>query len=255
VASNRTLAPTLLVAVLTTWGWSIATIAFAASPGGSAEPPPPSPTAEVQPALDEAERLREDKKCEAALEVSDRALKLAKGQRDDTGRALAYRSRALCFVKMCNWGEATDAWKKASKAWKSVGYGPGQVEALAQASHLHCRNCFQNSTDLVTRAVKIASSETERPLAAAQALHDAGRAAQKRNRRSIAYGLFAGAVEIRERHSPNSILLAESLIGLGILEAWRRRRRSSSWPIWPGITTTSRHRSHTVARPSESANA
>jgi CHAT domain-containing protein/Tfp pilus assembly protein PilF len=233
VISIRVLAPTLLVAVLTTWGWRDAARA------APVEPPRPSLSAEVQAALENGEQLRADDDCAAALAAADRALELAKRLRDNTGKALAHRSRALCLVKMRRSGDAIDSWKKALKAWKDVGYVPGQIEALAQASHLYCDNCTTTSYEMVSRALRLARDEQGHPLVAAQILHEAGHSALERNRLDIAHRLFAGAVEIRERYSPNSILLAESLIGLG--------RAAGSRPVTPDEAQAILLRAHDIA--------
>jgi CHAT domain-containing protein/tetratricopeptide (TPR) repeat protein len=190
-------------------------LALPVSGQSSEEPPAPKPFAVVQKFLDEAGQLLQTKEPQGALAVADRALRVAKGAQDLVGQAEAQQSRARVLQDLGRRRAAVAAWQAAAAAWRRVGDGPGQVEALAAAAALLAAENLAEANQLWTRAVAAGRAEKERPLAAAQALHTAGNAILEPLRLWQARELYSAALAIREEFVPDSLEVAASLNGLG----------------------------------------
>ncbi len=187
---------------------------------GQLPPEPPAPAAgpAVQALLDEAARLAN--KPAEALVVADRSLAVAREGIDLPGLAGAHRMRALRLEDLKKPDEAKSAWEAAGVAWKAVGDGPGQLEALVRGALLAPDAARRDAG--IDAAIALATAEARRPLAAAAALHDAGEHANDLNLPGPARRLVEAALARRAALAPGSIALADSLSLLGYLTYARR---------------------------------
>lgn len=181
------------------------------------ETPGPSPTAAVQPILDEAKTHIEANQLVEGLEMADRALAASRQEKDGTGEAMAQQLRAKLLEELGQREEALVAWQEAAKAWKLTGDGPGQVQALVKAGLLiHASENFDKAEPTLAQALELGREETERPLAAARVLSQAGWDLMKAQKWGevpveVRRHFFEAALAIRERLAPDSLLVAATL--------------------------------------------
>src|SRR5262249_46391508 len=115
--------------------------------------------------------------------------------------------------------EALSAWEAAAAAWARMGDGPGQVEALAATAAQLDLEQRDEAARLRAQAQRLGQRESQRPLAAAQALQVAGQIYFDRQVFSEAREFWLVALSIRERQAPNSLEVAASLNDVGEV-AW-----------------------------------
>ena len=181
-------------------------------------PPELAASAEVQALLAEAASLMENRRWEPALAKADQALETAQAVGDRAGAAPAKRLRAGALLRLRRTQEAAAAWREATVLWQALDEGPPQVEGLASEGIMLIAIDPESSEgiELISRALELAQKEESRhPLPTAQALHDAGHTALASKQQDNAIRLFSAAVCILDRYAPDSVALAESLIGLG----------------------------------------
>ena len=180
-----------------------------------AEPAEAKASPSVQKLLDEATAYVPAKRSEEALASAERALARARSENDEAGVAQAQKLRAQALSALNRSEEALSAWEAAAAAWARVGDGPGQIEALsAMAAQLDVEQ-RDKAARLRAQALKLARSESRRPLAAAQASQVAGQIYFDRQELSKAREFWLVALPIRERQAPNSLEVAASLNSLG----------------------------------------
>jgi CHAT domain-containing protein/Tfp pilus assembly protein PilF len=179
------------------------------------EPPEPKALPAVQTLLDDAKTHLTAQRPAEALAAAERGLAAASAEKDGAGEAQAQRLRARALSTLNRSEEALAAWEGAASAWALTGDGPGQVEALAaMATQLDAKQP-DKAAALRGQALKLGQSESRRPLAAAQALQNAGHAYYDRRALDKARELFLVALSLRERQAPNSLEVAESFNSLG----------------------------------------
>src|SRR5215813_1782670 len=187
-----------------------------AQPQAPAEPAEPKASPAVQKLLDEAMAYVPAKRSVEALAEAERALVAAHAENDGAGEAQAQKARAQALSALNRSEEALSAWEAAAAAWARVGDGPGQIEALsAMAAQLDVEQ-RDKAARLRAQALKLARSESRRPLAAAQASQVAGQIYFDRQELSKAREFWLVALPIRERRAPTSLEVATSLNNLGL---------------------------------------
>jgi CHAT domain-containing protein/tetratricopeptide (TPR) repeat protein len=189
------------------------------------EPPGPTASAPVRSILQEAELFLGDEEPEQALSATDRALALAADNGDAAGRALAHVARARVLASLDRTEEALAAWQEAENEWGKLGAVPERAEALlARAALLLGRDDEDAAQRLIDEAIRAASREPNRPLAAADALYLAGRELKWGSRHlAESKRLFEESLTIREEHAPDSLAVADSLQKLGAMTYAMRR--------------------------------
>lgn len=184
------------------------------------------PSANVAPLLADAMALMEAWKWELALATADQALDIARGAGDRADAALAQRVRADALRWLKRPQEAEAAWREATAIWLELGDRPRQVEGVASIGVLLLVQDpdSREGNELIEQALELAGKEGNvDPLPIAQALHNAGHTALASKQQDNAIRLFSAAVGILDRYAPDSVALAESLIGLGTAETGRSR--------------------------------
>jgi len=179
------------------------------------------PSANVATLLADATVLMEARKWGLALATADHALEIARGAGDRADAALAQRARAAALHRLKRSEEAVAAWREATAVWEELDDRSRQVEGLASIGVLLLVEDpeSQEGNDLIEQALELADEEENvHPLPTAQALHDAGNTALASKQQDNAIRLFSAAVGILDRYAPDSVALAESLIGLGTAE-------------------------------------
>jgi CHAT domain-containing protein/tetratricopeptide (TPR) repeat protein len=181
------------------------------------EPPGPAASPAVQSIVDAAERFLDDDEPDQALAAADRALALATAEEDAEGQAFAQRTRARALDDLDRRDDALEAWQATERAWVRLDAAPERIEALlARAVLLLGRNDEDAAHGLMDEAIRAASQEPYRPLAAADALFLGARALKRGNRHlAESRKLFEESLTIREKHAPESLAVADSLMGLG----------------------------------------
>jgi len=194
----------VLMAIGLFWGFgATATSAHAEN----IDQPPLSASPEVQLLLGQVSPALAREKWAVALAAANRARDVARTTNDSVGEALAQRSRAMALEGLGKTDESVAAWLEAATAWQRAGDGPGEVEAFAFAGILLAGENAEEAASLVERAID---------------LDDSGQHAFELGHGDFARDLFSAAVEIRERITPDSVLLAESLLGLGLAQGTKR---------------------------------
>jgi CHAT domain-containing protein/tetratricopeptide (TPR) repeat protein len=193
-----------------------------------AELSPPKPSETVQQMLDEARRLADTKQPADSLKAADRAL-YAAGQTNDTaGAASAQQARAKALQDLQRTDEAVAAWQEAAQMWAAIGRAPGQINALVQAG-LACVPSTKDEADkYFAQGLSIAKSDNQQPTAVSQALHDSGLALDANGQTQPAWDYLSAALAIREKQTPESLKLAETLISLAKLAAARAQKKTDA---------------------------
>ena len=166
-----------------------------------------------------------------AIEVADRMLQVARDTGDRVGEALALHLRgaslgSLALREAGPMESSVADLRAAALAWDRVQAGPERVDALLTAA----LNLFSTGADdeeaerFLSEALAAAQEETQRPLAVAQCLFEVGDYALRAiGVLPLALRLFEASLTIRERVTPDSLEVAETLEALGRLEVSRGR--------------------------------
>jgi CHAT domain-containing protein/tetratricopeptide (TPR) repeat protein len=173
--------------------------------------PGPKPSAAVGKLLDETSRLAEAKQPLESLKAADQALEAARQTNDTAGAALAQQARARTLQDLQRTDQALAAWLQAAQMWAGDGETPEQITALVQAGLLCVSSKKSEAEKLFARALSIGKSETQRPSAVAQALHDSGAALDAQAQDEPAWDYLSTALAIWEKQAPESLKLVETL--------------------------------------------
>ena len=182
-----------------------------AQPQTLAEPAELKASPAVQNLLDEATTHASAKRPAEALATADRALVAAQVEKDGAGEAQAQKLRAQALSALNRGEEALSAWEAAAAACARSGDGPGQIEALTAMAVQLDAGQRDKASRLRAEALRLAQSESRRPLAAARTLQVAGQTYFDRQALSEAREFWLVALSLRERHAPKSLEMAASL--------------------------------------------
>jgi CHAT domain-containing protein/tetratricopeptide (TPR) repeat protein len=177
----------------------------------AAEPSGPRPSAAVAKMLDDARRLAEAKQPVDSLKAADQALEAARQTNDTVGLALAQEARAKALPDLERTDEALAAWQEAAQIWAGADDSPRQITALVQAGLLCVSSKKSEAGKLFAQALSIGKSEAQRPEAVAQALHESGVNLNAHRQTQAAWDYLNAARAIRERQTPESLKLVETL--------------------------------------------
>ena len=177
----------------------------------AAEPSGPKPSATVEKMLHEASRLAEAKQPLDSLKAADQALEAARQTNDTAGGALAQQARAKALQDLQRADEALTAWQEAAHIWAEVGDTPEQITTLVHAGLLCLPSKKSDAEKLFAEALPIGKSQSQRPVAVAQALHDSGVALDAQGQEQAAWDYLSAALAIREKQTPQSLKLVETL--------------------------------------------
>lgn len=207
---NLRLAPVLVLGAL-----ALGLIRAEAAQDKPAEPPAPAATSAVQALLDQASHMSGPDAETGALALADRALDLAQRSGDVGGAAQSQKVRAQQLGKLNRKDEALVSWRAVEVSWKSIGEGPGQIEAIGAQAALAPSSDTQARANLVSRATELARQETKRPRAAVSALVGVGDGLFDHDAPAAAQDTYAAAMELAEKIAPGSAVEADALNGLG----------------------------------------
>ncbi len=112
--------------------------------------------------------------------------------------------------------------------WAVVGDVPEQINALVQAGLLCVPSKKSEGDKFFAQGLSIAKSDSQRPAAVSQALHDSGVALDAQTQLEAAWDYFTAALAIREKQTPESLQLAETLLALGKLSDARATKKGDS---------------------------
>src|SRR5271169_639128 len=196
---------------------SLAEATFAEAPQGSAasEPTGPSVSPVVEKMLAEADHLAVDKQSTDSLKAADQALEAARQTNDAAGEAFAQQARAKALQDLQRTPEALAAWQAAQQIWAQAGDTPEQIVAMTQEALLCAEDNASEEERLFAKALTVAKMESPRPAAVAQALYDAGYAIGRQGPMPPAIQYFLAALAMREKQSPESVKVVETLNALG----------------------------------------
>jgi CHAT domain-containing protein/tetratricopeptide (TPR) repeat protein len=198
-----------------------ASVAEPPQPATPAEPSGPMPSAAVQKIVAEASRLAEAKQPLDSLKAADQALEKARHTDDTVGAALAHQARAKALQDLQRASEALAAWQEAQQMWARAGDTPEQITALVQAGSLYVADKESEAERLFAQGLAVAKLETQRPAALAQVLHDSGVAIGNQDLEPMAIEYLMVALAMREKPTPESVKVVETLNALGIM--WNAR--------------------------------
>jgi CHAT domain-containing protein/tetratricopeptide (TPR) repeat protein len=187
----------------------------------AAEPSGPRASATVEKMLADANRLVETKQPLDALKAADQTLEAARQENDKAGEAFAQQARAKALQDVERKDEAIAAWQQAQQLWARIGATPEQINALVQAGLLCVPDKKSEADRLFAQGLAVGKEETQRPEALAQALHDSGIALNKQGEKETAWDYWRAALAMREKQTPESLKLAETLNKLSRLAHWR----------------------------------
>jgi CHAT domain-containing protein/Tfp pilus assembly protein PilF len=182
--------------------------------------PAPEPNPELKPLLEEILNLLNSDKFQDALPKTDELLQGARAKGDKIGEAYALRFRAIALQslrkdKPDQLPEVASVWASALGLWREIGDEAYQVEALLGQAYCLGRTSPERSETLVKEALALAKGEAKRPLALAQALHNAGADWYGVGQLVVAEQMFELALAIYEKLAPNLLDMAGALGDLG----------------------------------------
>ncbi|MGB9205336.1 MAG: CHAT domain-containing protein [Terriglobales bacterium] len=197
--------------------------AVAESPQGStaSEPTGPNASPVVEKMLAEAERLAVAKQPLDSLKVADQALETARQTNDTAGAAFARQARAKALQDLQRPDEARAAWQEAQQMWASAGDTPEQIVALVRAGLLCGADKASEAERLFAQGLSVGKMESPRHAALAQALHDSGVALDAQEQKETAWDYLRAALALREKPTPESAKLVETLDALAKLAQYR----------------------------------
>jgi CHAT domain-containing protein/Tfp pilus assembly protein PilF len=181
------------------------------SPAVNTEPLGPKPSGAVEKLLAEATRLADTKQSSDSLKVAEQSLDTARQSGDRPGEALAQEARAKALQSLQRSDESMAAWQEAADIWGANKDTPERITPLVQAGLLRLSADKNQAEKDFAQALSIGKSETQRPSAAAQALQDSGLALSKQLQQQIALDFLGVALAVREKQTPNSLPLVETL--------------------------------------------
>src|ERR1700675_4510460 len=179
------------------------------------EPSGPKPSATVEKMLADAGRLAEAKQPLDSLKAADQALEAARRTNDTAGEAFAQQARGKALRDLQRTKEALAAWQEARQIWARTGDTPEQIVAITQVALLCAEDNKSEEERLFVQALAVAKIESTRPAALAQALYDAGYAIGRQGPMPPAIQYFLAALTMREKQSPESVKVVETLNALG----------------------------------------
>jgi len=175
------------------------------------DPSVPKPSVKVEEMLGEIKRMAEGKHPLDALKLADQALQAAKQLEDKTGAALAQQERGKALQDLQRTDEALSAWQDAAGFWAEANATPEQITALVQAGLLCAARKKCEAEKFFAQGLSLVKSETKRPAAMAQALHNSGLALDAQGQDETAWDYLTAALGIWEKQSPESLKLVETL--------------------------------------------
>jgi tetratricopeptide (TPR) repeat protein len=181
----------------------------------AAEPSGPTPSAEVEKMLAEASRLAGAKQPLDSLKAADQALEAARQTRDAAGAALAQQARVRALQDLERKDEALAAWQDAAGLWARARDTPEEITALVQAGLLCVADKNSEAERLFAEGLSVGKIETQRPIALAQAMHDSGVAILLQGLEPMAMEYLTAALAMREKQTPESVKVVETLNALG----------------------------------------
>jgi tetratricopeptide (TPR) repeat protein len=155
------------------------------------------------------------------LKIADQALEAARQASDTAGATLAQQARAKALQDLQRTQEALAAWQEAQQMWARSGDTPEQIRALVQAGLLSADNRTE-AQRLFSQGLAVGKEETQRPAALAQALHDSGVALSAQGQRGAGWDYLNAALAMREKQTPESLQLVETLNTLAKLALTRK---------------------------------
>ena len=179
------------------------------------EPSGPTPSTAVQKIVDEASRMAEAKQSSDSLKAADQALEAARQTNDTVGEAFAQQARGKALKDLQRPKESLSAWRDAHQIWARTGDTPEQIVAMTREALLCAEDNKSEEERLFAEALAMAKKESPRPAALAQALYDAGYAIGIQGPMPPAIQYFLAALAIREKLSPESAKVIETLNALG----------------------------------------
>ena len=180
----------------------------------AAEPSGPKATATVGKVLDEARHLAEAKQPLDSLKAADQALETAGQVNDTAGAALAQQARARALQDLQRPDEAVAAWQEAGHIWAGDGDIPEHIKALVEAGLLCVSDKKSEAERFFAQGLSVGKSETGRPEAVAHALYDSGIALDAQGQEQTGWDYLSAALSIREKETPESLELVQTLNGL-----------------------------------------
>jgi tetratricopeptide (TPR) repeat protein len=219
------------------------------------EPPTPAMTEATRVRLLEPFRMLQNREFKEWLEAVPEILRIARAAGDIPGVAYTYTLKAYLFANLEDPDQAATAWEGAADAWRAVGEGPNQIEALVNAALVRYRTDAEAALELLKRAAAVGRAERRRPLSGALKLEEGGRTFGPRGRIAEARLLFQAAFDAADRASPGGRQAGANLVNLGVVArgqgnlaeardfldrglailqrcAPARPRSPLRWPIW-----------------------
>lgn len=187
----------------------------------SAEPSGPKASATVEKMLAEASRLVEAKQPLESLKAADQALEAARQTNDTAGEAFAQQARAKALQDLQRTEEALAAWQEAQQMWARAGDTPEQITALVQAGLLCVADKKSEAERLFAQGLAVGKMESPRPAVLSQALYDSGVALEAQKHKDTAWDYLRAALALREKQTPESVKLLETLNALAKLAQYR----------------------------------
>ena len=194
-------------------------------PDATNRPSGPKPSPAVVDLLDEASRLVEDKQPLDSLKAAEQAFGAAQQANDKAGEPFAQQARAKALQDLQRTDEAIAAWQKAAEMWGGIGNAPDQITALVQAGLLCTSSRKEEAEKLFAQALLIGKSDNQPTVALAETLQEAGMAIYQplrdggvaRNepkQLQTVWDFLTAALAIREKQTPESLNLLETLNAL-----------------------------------------
>jgi tetratricopeptide (TPR) repeat protein len=176
-----------------------------------AEPPGPKPSPAVEATLTEAARLANTQQPADSLKAAEQSLNAAREARDRPGEALAQQARAKALQSLQRSDESLAAWQEAATIWGENGDTPEQITSLVQTGLLCLSTNKSRAAKDFAKALSLGKSGSERPSAVAEALQDSALTLSTQLQQETALDFLGVALAIREKQTPGSLQLVETL--------------------------------------------
>jgi CHAT domain-containing protein/Tfp pilus assembly protein PilF len=182
--------------------------------------PAPEPKPEHKLLLEEITKLSSSRKFQEVLQKADELYQQARAKGDKIGEAYALCFRAIALQQLYQNApeqlpEVASVWASAAALWREIGDGPYQVMALLGQAYCTRHESYGQAQALLKEALALAKGEVKRPLALAVALSIVWLHWDGMDQLGATEQLLQQALEIYERHAPNSLELANTLYSLG----------------------------------------
>ncbi|PWT80327.1 MAG: hypothetical protein C5B44_05450 [Acidobacteria bacterium] len=193
------------------------------------EPPGPKASPAVQALLDDAVHAADAQHPSDSLKSADLALEIARKTNDSPGEAFAQQARGRLLHQLKRTDEAIAAWQRAADIWANAAYVPERISALVQAGILIPLERKTDAKNLFAVGLSTSQSETQRPLALAQALHDCAVALVTGDRYYEQFSLdyLGSALALWEKLRPESLEIIRTLDMLGKLSLAKALRENN----------------------------